>query len=323
MLPSFPYSDRGKRYHTFDWEMRQRYGRKVVKLGIDAGFTCPNIDGTCGTGGCTYCAERGGGEFAGSPSLSITEQLDQQRALLSVKWPDALYLAYFQAHTNTHTSAARLDSLLREASAFENVVGLRIATRADCLPEEILDCLSRWNERTELVVELGLQTIHDKTAKRINRCHTWVDFQDGYEALRQRNIRTCIHLIDGLPGESFGQMRESAKRVGALHPYAVKLHLLHILRGTKLAGEYAHGEFRLLTREEYISIICDQLELLPAEIVIERLTGDGDRRLLIGPEWSRDKRRVLNGIDLELARRDTFQGARVVPAYKGGGGEEY
>lgn len=308
----FQYSNSNKRYHTFDFAMKQQFGRKVIKLSINAGFTCPNIDGSRGTGGCTYCSDTGGGDFAGRLTESVTQQLKGQKELLRAKWPCASYIAYFQAHTNTYAPVDKLRLLFEEALSCKEVVGLSIATRADCLPPDILALLSELNERTWLTVELGLQTIHEKTAFAINRCHTFAEFLSAYEALQIRGISTCIHLINGLPGENANMMLESAYRVGRLHPYAIKLHLLHVLKGTRLAQQYLQGEFSLLREDEYVSIICDQLELLSPTIVIQRLTGDGNQQQLIGPLWSRDKRSVLNKIDKEMERRNAFQGDRLI-----------
>ena len=203
-----------------------------------------------------------------------------------------------------------LQSFFEPVLAFPDVVGLAVATRADCLPEPVLDYLADLSCRTDLTVELGLQTVHDETARRIGRGHDYETFLCGYRALTYRGIRVCIHLINGLPGENRRMMLQTARQVAALRPYAVKIHLLHLLRGTPLAAEYESDPFRLLEREEYVQLVCDQLELLPPETMIQRLTGDGDRRLLVGPMWSVRKREVLNAIDREMARRGTVQGAR-------------
>lgn len=302
----FPFSNDNKRYHTLAYENACR-GQKQYKAALDAGLTCPNLDGTKGTGGCLYC-DGGSGYFTESAAVPITKQLDDELARIRAKTPGAGAVAYFQAHTNTYAPAPVLRELFTAALAHEGVCGLAVATRADCLPPDVLDLLSEFNEKTELTVELGLQTVFDDTAARINRCHAYADFRAGYAALRARNIRVTVHLIDGLPGETAERMVESARTLGWLRPDGVKLHLLHVIHGTALCALYERGDYTPLTREEYIDIVVRQLEVLPPETVIERLTGDGDRRTLVAPLWSRDKRRVLGGIDKALAERDTWQG---------------
>ena len=302
----FPFSNDNKRYHTLAYENACR-GQKQYKAALDAGLTCPNLDGSKGTGGCLYC-DGGSGYFTESAAVPITKQLDDELARIRAKTPGAGAVAYFQAHTNTNAPAPVLRELFTAALAHEGVCGLAVATRADCLPPDVLDLLSEFNEKTELTVELGLQTVFDDTAARINRCHAYADFRAGYAALRARNIRVTVHLIDGLPGETAERMVESARTLGWLRPDGVKLHLLHVIHGTALCALYERGDYTPLTREEYIDIVVRQLEVLPPETVIERLTGDGDRRTLVAPLWSRDKRRVLGGIDKALAERDTWQG---------------
>ncbi len=306
----FKYTADNKRYHTWNYHLRQKFGTKVFKVALNGGFTCPNIDGTKGVGGCTYCSGSGSGDFAGNPSHSILTQFDEVRAELHKKWHDAKYIAYFQAHTNTYAPVEVLKSRFEPVLKLDNVVGLSIATRADALPDDVLDYLSELNERTYLIVELGLQTIFDSTGERINRCHTYAEFLEGYEKLARRGINVCVHLIDGLPGETPEMMRESARAVASLRPHCVKLHLLHIIKGTKMAEQYARGEITTMTLEEYVQIIADQIELMPPETVIQRLTGDGGRDVLIAPLWSLKKFVVLNSIDKELLRRSTWQGYR-------------
>ena len=302
----FPFASDNKRYHTLAFENARR-GRKCYKAALDAGMLCPNIDGTKGVGGCVYC-DGGSGYFTGNAAVPIEKQLDCELARIRRKTPGAGAIAYFQAHTNTYAPAPVLRRLFETALAHEGVCGVSVATRADCLPEETLDLLSELCEKTELTVELGLQTVWDDTAERINRCHSYADFLNGYKALKARGIRVTVHLIDGLPGETAEMMRTSAKTLGALRPDGVKLHLLHVIRGTPLCEMYECGAYTPLTREEYVDIVVRQLELLPPETVIERLTGDGDRRTLAAPLWSRDKLCVLGSIDRALAERDSWQG---------------
>lgn len=279
-----------------------------MKVSLNAGFTCPNIDGTKGAGGCTYCSGSGSGDFAGDPSMSIRRQFYDVKTKLNEKWSDAKCIPYFQAHTNTYAPAAVLRERFGCVLNEPGVVGISIATRADCLADDVLEYLSELNEQTYLVVELGLQSVFDKTGERINRCHTYAEFLEGYKKLQSRGINVCVHLIDGLPGETKEMMIESARCVAKLKPHCVKLHLLHILKNTKIAEEYARREFKLMTLEDYADVIVRQLEVFPAETIIQRLTGDGGRETLVGPLWSLKKFVVLNTIDKLMLQRDTYQG---------------
>ena len=305
----FIYSDDNKRYHTWNFHLRRKFGCKVFKVALNGGFTCPNIDGTKGHGGCIYCSG-GSGDFAGDPSHDILRQFDEVRERMHKKWHEAKYIPYFQANTNTYAPADALREKFEPVLAREGVVGISIATRADCLKEDALDYLSELNERTYLIVELGLQSVFDETGRRINRCHTYADFLDGYEKLKGRGINTCVHLIDGLPGETPEMMIKSAAEVAELRPHCIKLHLLHVLKNTPLADMYARGEFELMTLEAYVETIVNQLEVLPPETIVQRLTGDGGRDTLVGPLWSLKKFVVLNEIDKLMIKRDTYQGAK-------------
>lgn len=305
-----PDPETGKRYNAGGLYLKRRFGRKTVKIGLNGGFTCPNIDGSKGTGGCTYCSAAGSGDFAGNPNSSIAEQFEAGKRLIEKKWgSDLFYIPYFQANTNTYAPVRRLRQLFEEALSLKNAVGLAVSTRADCIAPETADYLAELSERTYLTVELGLQTVHDSTAAAINRCHSYAEFLAGYELLKSRGINICIHIINGLPNETRDMMLETARVVGELRPHAVKIHLLHILRGTKIAEQYANGEFAAMEKEDYIETVCKQLELLPKEIIIDRLTGDGKRSELAAPLWSLEKKSVLNGIDKEMRRLDTVQGA--------------
>ncbi len=304
----FPYSDGEKRYHTWDYELRRRYGGKVCKVPLNGGFTCPNLDGTCGTEGCSYCSGSGSGEFAGDPAEDIVTQFLSVRQRMWQKWPGARTIAYFQARTNTYAPVPRLKELYEPVLALPGVVGLSVATRPDALPPEVLDYLEELSHRTDLMVELGLQSSNDETARRIGRGHDFACFVRAVEALHARGIPVCAHIIDGLPGEGREQMLDTARALAALPLHSVKIHLLHVLRGTRLEEQYARGEFSLLSRAEYVRIVCDQLELLPPEMVLQRLTGDGERSQLIGPLWSLKKLAVQNEIDKELVRRGSWQG---------------
>ena len=308
----FPYSDTNKRYHTYDYYLRHRYGGKVAKIPLDAGMTCPNIDGRCSVGGCISCSGRGSGDFAAPPQLSFAEQDAIVRAQLSRKWPVERCIPYLQAHTNTYAPVDVLRARYEEALALPGAVGLNIATRADCLPDDVVTLLAEVAERTDLTVELGLQSAHDETAARINRGHTWAQFVDGYTRLRAASprIMLCVHLIFGLPGEDRAMMLDSVRRLAALRPDGVKLHLLHILRGTALADDYLAGRCAPMERDAYIETVCDALELLPPETVICRLTGDGMADALLAPDWSRRKVSVINDIDKLMYARGSVQGCR-------------
>ena len=309
MKNKFKYTLDNKRYHTWNYHLQSLFGEKVFKVALNGGFTCPNIDGKKGFGGCTYCLS-GSGDFAGNPEKSITEQFEEIRIRMHKKWPEAKYIAYFQANTNTYAPRRVLEEKFEPVLAIPGVLGISLATRADCLEDDVLDYLSELNRRTYLMVELGLQSIFDKTGERINRCHSYREFLEGYNKLKSLGIRTCVHLILGLPGETREMMLESARAVAKLEPDCVKLHLLHILKGTQMAKQYENGEFETLSREEYVNLVVDCLEYFHQDTVIQRLTGDGGRDSLIAPLWSLKKFVVLNEIDKEMVRRDTYQGVK-------------
>ncbi len=308
----FPYSDGGKRYHTYDYWLKSTFGGKCAKIPLDGGFTCPNMDGRCGVGGCIYCSGRGSGDFAESPTLPLREQYDRQREFLSHKWPVERCIPYFQARTNTYAPVEHLRAMFREVLNYPNVVGLNIATRADCLPPDVIELLRELSEETVLTVELGLQTAHDTTAALIRRGHTYGDFLDGYTRLREGAPKAliCVHLILGLPGEDEADMLETGRRVAALRPDQVKLHLLHVLRGTVLGEMYEAGAYVPMEKEDYVTAVVRALELLPPETVVARVTGDGAADDLLAPLWSRRKREVLNGIDKRLVKMQTYQGIK-------------
>ncbi len=305
MKSGFVYSDDNKRYHTQNYHLRHTFGSKVAKISLDAGFTCPNIDGTAGYGGCIYCLD---GSGSGSED-SLRVQFDSVRKKMGEKWETDKYIVYLQAHSNTYASADKLKRIYGEVLSFPNVVGLSVATRADCLDEEKILLLEEISKETYLNVELGLQSIYDETAKRINRCHTFDTFCMAYDRLYEKGIKVCVHLINGLPGESREMMLESVKRVADMDPFSIKLHLLHVLKTTPLAAMYERGELEVFELMDYVLLICDQLELIKPETVIQRLTGDGDREHLIAPLWSMKKFVVLDEIDKEMHRRGTFQGS--------------
>ncbi len=308
----FPYTDTNKRYHTYDYWLKSTFGGKCAKIPLDAGFSCPNLDGRCGTGGCIYCSGRGSGDFAESATVPLREQYDRQREFLAKKWPTERCIPYFQARTNTYAPVEVLRPLFEEVLTYPGVVGMNIATRADCLPAETVALLRELSEKTVLTVELGLQTAHDATAALIGRGHTYADFLDGYTRLREGAPRAlvCVHLIFGLPGEDEAAMLETARRVAELRPDQVKIHLLHVLRGTALGEMYEAGAYTPMEKDAYIATVVKALELFPPEVVVARLTGDGAAEDLLAPQWSRRKREVLNGIDRLLSVMDTWQGSK-------------
>ncbi|MDA8234857.1 MAG: TIGR01212 family radical SAM protein [Clostridia bacterium] len=297
-----------KRYHSWNYHLRERFGEKVMKVSLDAGFTCPNRDGTVGVGGCIFCSAKGSGDWAGPREMDLGSQFRVVKERMHKKWPVAKYIAYFQAFTNTYAPIEVLRERYEGALEEEGVVGLSIATRPDCLPDEVLDLLAELNQRTYLWVELGLQTIHDETGQLINRGYDYRCFLDGLARLRQRNIRTCVHIILGLPGETEEDMLATGRAVARLPIQGIKLHLLHLMKDTPMVELYEEGKMQFLTQEAYTRLVVDILEILPPEVVIHRLTGDSPWDLLIEPRWSLKKFEVLNGIDAELKRRQTWQG---------------
>ena len=308
----YKYTDSNKRYYTYDYYLRKIFGGKCAKIPIDAGFTCPNIDGSCGVGGCIYCSGRGSGDFAELPTLSVREQYERVRQKLSSKWSVERTIPYFQAHSNTYAPVDRLRKLYGDALSLEGAVGLNIATRADCISEETAEYLGELAEKTVLTVELGLQSSSDKTAELINRGHSLEDFRRGFELLRKasENINICVHIIFGLPEETDEMMMATVDEVARLHPEQVKIHLLHVLKNTKMAEIYERGEYTPLEKEKYVSLVVDAIERLPEDIVIARLTGDGMSEDLLAPDWSRKKVSVINDIDKLLYERCSYQGIK-------------
>lgn len=305
----FKYSDDNKRYHTLSYYNKHKYGRKIFKAVIDIGFSCPNKDGKKSIGGCMFCRE-GSGYFTGSPEHSVSVQLESEKERIFRKNPYAGIIAYFQANTNTYAPLDILKKVYLPIASRKDITGISIGTRADCISEETADFLYSISQITDLTVELGMQTVHDNTLDRLNICCTHKEFVEGYCRLKTRNIRTCLHIINGLPGETEDMMLETAAETAKLCPDAVKIQLLHILKDTPLEKLYLNDEITTMERENYISVVVSQLELLPPQIVIERITGDGDKKYLVAPMWSKDKLSVLGEIDKELVRRNAFQGKK-------------
>lgn len=306
----FKNSDSNKRYYTYEYWLRRTFGSKCMKIPIDAGFTCPNIDGKCGIGGCIYCSGRGSGDFAPPSTIPVTEQFEIAKEQLSGKWKTDKYIPYFQAHTNTYASLEEIKSKIEPVMQKPGVVGLNIATRADCLPPDIVSYLSQLAERTCLTVELGLQSVHDNTAMLINRGHSYDDFLLGYYSLREASekINICIHLIFGLPGEDREMMLHSVKEVALLLPDQVKFHLLHVIRGTVLAKMFDSDEYVTMEQDDYVDVVANALTFLSPDTVVGRLTGDGMQSMLIAPDWSRKKTIVINEIDKKMYKENLWQG---------------
>lgn len=309
-MNQFPYSFDNKRYHTYNYFLKNKYKQKIAKVSLNAGFTCPNRDGLCGTGGCIFCSNSGSGDFAGHVYDSLQKQFQDISQIMRHKWPNCQFIAYFQANTNTYGTIERLKKTFEPFIHQKDIVGLAIATRPDCLSEDICDYLYELSQKCDLYVELGLQTIHDQTAKLINRGHDFQTFVDGLQRLRQRHIDVCVHIINGLPYETYDMMLETAKIIGQMDIQALKIHNLFILKNTKLYTLYQQNPFPLLTRETYISLVVEQLSYIPPHIVIERLTGDAPLQDLVEPKWSIKKVTILNDIDKLMKEKDIYQGCR-------------
>lgn len=300
-----------ERYYSLNRYLRETYGQKVYKLSLNGGFSCPNRDGTIGTGGCIFCSQGGSGDFAESSLLPVGRQIEEGKRRVAKKIRDGKYIAYFQAYTNTYGPVEKLERLFSEAIAHEDIVALSIATRPDCLGEEVLSLLSRLNSKKPVWVELGLQTIHERTAERIRRGYKLPVFEQALKELKKRDIAVIAHMILGLPGETKREMEETAAYLGASGIQGIKLQLLHVLEGTDLGEEYKKGMISPLSMEEYIDILLDCMELLPDTVVIHRMTGDGPKKILLAPEWSRDKKKVLGAIQARMEERNFRQGSRL------------
>ena len=297
-----------KPYHSLDYELKRRFGEKVYRLALNGGMTCPNRDGTVGRGGCIFCSGGGSGEFASDPALSIREQIESGKERLSHKRPVNKYIAYFQAFTNTYAPVEYLRTIFTEAISHPQVVLLSIATRPDCLQPEIVDLLAELNQIKPVWVELGLQTMHEDTARYIRRGYPLSVFEDAVTHLRAAGLEVIVHTILGLPGEDHTRMFETLRYLNDQDIQGIKLQLLHILKGTDLAIRYEENSFHVFTMEEYVKFIPTCAEIFRPDLVIHRLTGDGPKDLLIEPRWSLAKRTVLNSIHREFRLQDTWQG---------------
>lgn len=304
----FKYTLDNKRYHTLNYYLKNKFNTKVFKVSLNGGFTCPNLDGTKGYGGCIYCSKSGSGDFGGNPNKDLTTQFKEIKEVESKKWPNSKYIAYFQARTNTYAPLEVLKAKYEEVLKIDDVIGLFIATRCDAITDETLDYLEELNKRTFLTIELGLQTTNEKTSKLINRCHTLKEFENMVKRLRKRNINVVVHIINGLPYETETDMLNTVRYLNKLDIQGIKIHMLCIIKDTPLETLYQKEKFHILTKEEYIDIVIKQLELLREDIVIHRITSDPDKNSLIEPTWLLKKFCLLNDIDKEMVKRDTYQG---------------
>ena len=304
-----------KRYTTWNEYLRTNFGEKIFKVPIDAGFDCPNRDGTVAHGGCTFCTVSGSGDAIVAPDAPIRDQFYEEIDFMHRKWPEVKkYLVYFQNFTNTHDTVDVIRERYEQAINEPGVVGINIGTRPDCLPDETIAYITELSERMHVTVELGLQTTYDETSKIINRAHTYDLYVKTVKRLRELapKVEIVSHLINGLPGENHEMMVENVRRCVTDNEIdGIKLHLLHLMTSTKMQRDYHEGRLRLLSMDEYVNIICDQLEIIPKNIVIHRITGDAPRDMLIGPMWSLKKWEVLNAIDKEMERRGSYQGCKL------------
>ena len=299
-------------YITANDFFKEKFGFKIIKIPINGGFTCPNRDGSKGVGGCVFCSEKGSGDFLCPPDTPIPEQFDIMREIMHKKWKNGKYMIYFQSFTNTYAPIEKLRKMFTQAASLENVVGISIATRPDCVTEDLLPLLLELSQKLYVTVELGLQTSNEKTAEYINRCYPNDDFKKAMELLNKINIDVVCHIIFGLPKETETDMINSVKYAAESGIKGIKIQLLHILKGTKLGEIYEKKPFKVLTLEEYSSLVAAAISVLPKDIVIHRITGDGPKKILIEPKWSANKKLVLNTINekLSLQSAEILQGGK-------------
>ena len=304
---NFPYSNNNKRYHTLDYFYKNKFNCKVIKISLNAGFSCPHLK----DGGCIYCSKSGSGDFAGNINDDLVTQFQNIKNIMNKKWPNGKYIGYFQARTNTYAPLNVLKEKYETILKIKDVIGISIATRPDCITDECLEYLSELNKKTYLTIELGLQTIHEKTSELINRGHNLKCFTDMVNKLREKNINVVVHIINGLPYETKEMMIETVKYLNNLDIQGIKIHMLHVLKNTKLGEIYEKENFNIITKEEFIEIVCEQLQYLRKEIVIHRISGDPNINDLIAPTWLIKKFCVLNDIDKYMAKNDIVQGQKV------------
>ncbi len=298
-----------KHYNTLNNYYLQKFNKKVFKVSLNGGFTCPNIDGTVAYGGCSFCSALGSGDFAGNKHEPLALQFTKIKTMMHQKWKDAYYIAYFQANTNTHAPLEKLKVLYEEAITLDpNIVMLSIATRPDALPNDVIDYLAELNTRMPVQVELGLQTIHQDTSDLINRAHDLSCFDEAVHRLREKNIEVVVHIINGLPGETKAMMIDTVKHINTLDIQGIKIHMLHIMEKTKMGVEYQKNPWKLLSLEDYVDITTEQILWLRKDIIIHRLTGDAPAEKLLGPIWTKKKFVVTNEIDKNLRKLNLYQG---------------
>ncbi|SDZ96618.1 hypothetical protein SAMN05660420_00900 [Desulfuromusa kysingii] len=297
-----------KAFNLYSTHLKQSFGGRVHKISIDAGFGCPNRKGGRNTDGCIFCGPGGSGSVGIERGESIATQIENAKEVMRRKYRAKWFIAYFQPFSNTFAPVSKLRDYYDQALAVEDVVGLAIGTRPDCVPEPVMDLLGEYHQKTDLWLELGLQSIYDRTLDYLQRGHDYACFLDAYQRAKQRNLKVCVHVILGLPGESHADMMATAAEIARLNVDGIKIHLLHILEGTTLGEYYKRGEVQMLTMDEYVETVVDFIERLPPQTLIHRLTGDGPRKALLAPLWSINKWEVLNAIDAELERRNSKQG---------------
>lgn len=310
LLSPFCYSNTNKRYHTLDYHFKKKFNSKIARIAINAGFTCPNIDGTKSYGGCTFCSINGSGDYAGLASDHLLTQFENQKSKVLIKWPKAQFIAYFQAFSNTYAPLEVLKSKYQNFVDHKECIGIAISTRADCLDDEIIDYLAQLHKQTYLIVEIGLQSIHQTTAKLINRAHSLAEFDLAISKLRAHNINVVVHIINGLAKETKKMMLDTAKYLAKKDIQGVKIHLLHVINHTPLVNQLNNNFLTLLTKQQYIEIVAEQLQFFNENVIIHRITGDAPSEDFIGPLWSRDKTDVLNSIDKFLVQHQIIQGAK-------------
>lgn len=306
----FKYTLDNKRYHTLNYFYKNKFGIKVFKVSLNGGFSCPNLDGKVGFGGCIYCSKSGSGEFGGNINKSLTEQFYEMKDIVNKKHIPCKYIGYFQARTNTYADVDTLKSKYEEVLSIPDVIGLNIATRCDAISDECLDYLTELNKKTFLTIELGLQTIHMSTSKLINRCHSLEQFDSMVRKLRDRHINVVVHIINGLPYETEEMMLDTVRHINTLGVQGIKIHMLHIIKDTGMANLYLRENFHVLSKDEYIDIVIKQLEILDPKIIVNRITSDPDKDTLLEPSWLLEKCQLLNDIDKEMKKRDTYQGIK-------------
>ncbi|MDD3186882.1 MAG: TIGR01212 family radical SAM protein [Bacilli bacterium] len=306
----YKYSDSNKRYYTLDYFYKHKFNSKVFKVSLNAGFSCPNFDGSLSSRGCIYCSETGSGEYAGDVNDDLVKQFNKVKEVINHKWPNSKYIGYFQARSNTYAPLSVLKEKYESILNLDNVVGLSIATRPDCISKECYNYLEELSKKTYLTVEIGLQSINEDTLKLINRCHDVKCFDKCINELRKRNINVVVHIINGLPYETKEDMINTVKHLNGLDIQGLKIHMLHIIKNTELERLYNEAGFKVLSKDEYVDIVCDQLEYIKDDIVINRITADPKIDDLVEPTWLVRKFDVLNSIDKEMKKRDSYQGIR-------------